>query len=196
MSTAGDRAAVILASGSPRRRELLEQLGLTFAIAVPDVDESPLPGEDPIAYVGRVAVDKVNAVVAPDALVIAADTTVEIDGAIIAKPIDIADAREMLRRLSGRTHAVHTGVAIRRGDRCVTATVTSLVTFLALSDEIIDWYVTTGEPLDKAGAYAIQGAGAVLVEGVEGSVSNIIGLPLHKVVELATQLGVNLLAKS
>ena len=196
MSTAGDRAAVILASGSPRRRELPEQLGLTFAIAVPDVDESPLPGEDPIAYVGRVAVDKVNAVVAPDALVIAADTTVEIDGAIIAKPIDIADAREMLRRLSGRTHAVHTGVAIRRGDRCVTATVTSLVTFLALSDEIIDWYVTTGEPLDKAGAYAIQGAGAVLVEGVEGSVSNIIGLPLHKVVELATQLGVNLLAKS
>ena len=196
MSTAGERTAIILASGSPRRRELLEQLGLTFAIAVPDVDESPLPGEDPIAYVGRVAVDKVNAVVAPDALVIAADTTVEIDGAIIAKPIDIADAREMLRRLSGRTHAVHTGVAIRRGDRCVSATVTSLVTFLALSDEIIDWYVTTGEPLDKAGAYAIQGAGAVLVEGVEGSVSNIIGLPLHKVVELATQLGVNLLAKS
>ena len=196
MSTAADLTAIILASGSPRRRELLEQLGLTFEVTPPDVDESPLTGEVPAEYVGRIALDKVNAVVAPDALVIAADTTVEIDGAIIAKPIDIADAREMLRRLSGRTHAVHTGVAIRRGDRCVTATVTSLVTFLALSDEIIDWYVTTGEPLDKAGAYAIQGAGAVLVEGVEGSVSNIIGLPLHKVVELATQLGVNLLAKS
>ena len=185
---------ILLASGSPRRRELLEQLGLQFAISPPDVDESPLVGEPPIAYVARVALDKVNALAAGDALVIAADTTVELDGAIIAKPLDDNDARAILRRLSGRTHAVHTGVALRRGDRCLTATVTSLVTFVVLSDEVIEWYVATGEPLDKAGAYAIQGAGAALVDSVEGSVSNIIGLPLHTVVELAEQLGVTLLA--
>lgn len=186
---------VVLASGSPRRRELLEQLGLTFTVVAPDVDESPHPGEDPIPYVGRVAVEKVNAVAAshPHALVIAADTTVEIDGEIIAKPVDLADARTMLRRLSGGTHFVHTGVALNFGDRCVTETVTSRVTFVALTDETIDWYVATGEPLDKAGAYAIQGAGAALVQSVEGSVSNIIGLPLHTVVELAAELGVVLL---
>jgi len=192
-------APILLASGSPRRRELLEQLGLQFAITAPDVDESPLAGERPIAYVARVALDKANAVslvgtTSGDALVIAADTTVELAGAIIAKPIDGDDARAMLRRLSGRTHEVHTGVALRRGDRHLTATVTSLVTFVELSDEVIEWYVATGEPFDKAGGYAIQGAGAVLVASVEGSVSNIIGLPLHTVVELAEQLGVTLLA--
>lgn len=186
--------SIILASGSPRRRELLEQLGLRFTITAPDVDESPLPDEDPAAYVGRVALDKVNAVAINDSLVIAADTTVEVDGEIIAKPIDLADARAMLRRLSGRTHAVHTGVVLRRGDRRAAATVTSQVRFVTLTDEMIEWYVATGEPLDKAGAYAVQGAGAVLVESVEGSVSNIIGLPLHTVVALAAELGVPLLA--
>jgi septum formation protein len=184
---------LILASSSPRRRELLEQLDVTFTVVAPDVDESQLPGEDPIPYVGRVAVDKVNAVEAGNALVIAADTTVEIDGEIIAKPVDIDDARLMLRRLSGGIHSVHTGVALKLGDRVVTATVTSLVTFVALTDETIEWYVGTGEPLDKAGAYAIQGAGSVLVKSVEGSVSNIIGLPLHTLVELAHELGVTLL---
>lgn len=189
---------IVLASGSPRRRELLEQIGLTFTVVAPDVDESPLPGEDPVAYVGRIALDKVNAVVnytvVADALVIAADTTVEIDSEVIGKPIDLEDARVMLRRLSGRTHAVHTGVALRRDDRCVSATVTSLVTFVTLSEAGIEWYVATGEPLDKAGAYAIQGAGAVLVHTVEGSVSNIIGLPLPNVIQLARQLDVTLLA--
>ncbi|MEQ1872684.1 MAG: nucleoside triphosphate pyrophosphatase [Ilumatobacteraceae bacterium] len=194
MSRPSERPAIVLASGSPRRRELLEQIGLTFTVVTPDVDESPRPGEDPIAYVGRVALDKVNAVVVPSAVVIAADTTVELDGEIIAKPVDLDDARVMLRRLSGRTHAVHTGVALRRGDRCVSATVTSLVTFVTLSDAGIEWYVATGEPLDKAGAYAIQGAGAVLVHTVEGSVSNIIGLPLPNVIQLARQLDVDLLA--
>ncbi len=188
------RTAIVLASGSPRRRELLEQLGLAFTLAAPDVDESPLPGESPIAYVGRVAIDKVNAILVPDSLVIAADTTVELDGQIIAKPVDIDDARAMLRRQSGRTQRVHTGVALKLGDRLVTTTVTSLVKFVALTDETIEWYLTTGEPLDKAGAYAIQGAGSVLVESVEGSVSNIIGLPLHKVLELAAELGVDLLS--
>ena len=193
MSPSSERLAIVLASGSPRRRELLAQLGLIYEAEAPNVDETPLSGESPIDYVGRVALAKANAIADADALVIAADTTVEVEGEIIAKPIDFADARAMLRRLSGRTHEVHTGVALRRGDRCVTATVTSQVTFVALSDEVIDWYVATGEPLDKAGAYAIQGAGAVLVESVEGSVSNIIGLPLHTVVALAAKLGVTLL---
>ncbi len=190
-------AQIVLASGSPRRRELLEQLGLTFTVVAPDVDESPLPGEDPIAYVGRVALDKVNAVAVntsvPDALVIAADTTIDLDGEIIAKPVDLDDARTMLRRLSGRVHAVHTGVALRRGDRCVSTTVTSQVTFVTLSDAGVEWYIGTGEPLGKAGAYAIQGAGAVLVQSVEGSVTNVIGLPLPTVVQLARELDVDLL---
>ncbi|MBI4883507.1 MAG: Maf-like protein, partial [Actinobacteria bacterium] len=115
---------IVLASGSPRRHELLAQLGLVFRVAVPDVDESPLPGEHPVAYVGRLATDKLRAVEVDDgALVIAADTTVELDGEILGKPTDIDDARAMLRRLSGRTHSVHTGVALRRDDRAVTATV-------------------------------------------------------------------------
>ena len=185
---------ILLASASPRRRELLASLGLIYQAEAPNVDESPRPGEMPIAYVERLALDKINAVSADvGALVIAADTTIELDNEIIGKPTDLDDARSMLRRLSGRIHFVHTGVAVRRDDRCLTATVLSLVAFVALTDETIEWYLTTGEPLDKAGAYAIQGAGAVLVQSVEGSVSNIIGLPLHTVVELAAQLGVNLL---
>lgn len=184
---------LVLASGSPRRRELLEQLGLSFTIVAPDVDETSLPNEDARSYVARVALDKVNAVVVPEALVIAADTTVELDGEIMAKPVDLADARGMLRRLSGRTHAVHTGVALRLGDGLQSSTVTSLVTFVELGDEVLDWYVGTEEPLGKAGAYGIQGAAAVLVQNVEGSVSNIIGLPLHTLVELAAKLGVTLL---
>lgn len=185
---------ILLASASPRRRELLASLGLIYQAEAPNVDESPRPGEMPIAYVERVALDKINAVSADvGALVIAADTTIELDNEIIGKPIDLDDARSMLRRLSGRIHFVHTGVAVRRDDRCLTATVTSLVAFVALTDETIEWYLATGEPLDKAGAYAIQGAGAVLVQSVDGSVSNIIGLPLHTVIALAAQLGVHLL---
>jgi len=185
---------LLLASGSPRRRELLEQLGLRFAVAAPDVDETPLPGEAPVAYVQRLAVEKAHAVLAaPDTLVVAADTTVDLGGEILAKPVDAADAGVMLRRLSARTHRVHTGVAVRLGDRTVADTITSLVTFTPLSAEMIEWYVATGEPLDKAGGYAVQGAGGVLVQRVQGSVSNVIGLPLHTVVRLAADLGVVLL---
>jgi len=185
---------LLLASGSPRRRELLEQLGLRFAVAAPDVDETPLPGEAPVAYVQRLAVEKAHAVLAaPDTLVVAADTTVDLGGEILAKPVDAADAGVMLRRLSARTHRVHTGVAVRLGDRTVADTITSLVTFTPLSAEMIEWYVATGEPLDKAGGYAVQGAGGVLVQRVQGSVSNVIGLPLHTVLRLAGELGVDLL---
>jgi septum formation protein len=126
-------------------------------------------------------------------LVIAADTTVDLGGEILAKPVDADDARAMLRRLSARTHRVHTGVALRLGDRTVAETITSLVTFTPLTAALIEWYVGTGEPLDKAGAYAVQGAGGVFVQRVQGSVSNVVGLPLHAVVRLAGDLGVVLL---
>jgi septum formation protein len=186
---------LVLASGSPRRKELLEQLGLQFDIVSPDVDETPMAGESPTAYVARLAVAKANAVpVATDTLVIAADTTVDLDGDILAKPVDAADAAAMLRRLSARTHRVHTGVALRRGDREVHEVVTSLVTFVPMTPSSIEWYVGTGEPLDKAGAYAVQGAGGVFVQHVRGSVSNVVGLPLHTVVRLAADLGFTLLS--
>ncbi len=186
--------AVVLASGSPRRKELLAQLGVRFASAAPDVDETPHAGERAVDYVRRVAAAKVLAVAAPpDTLVIAADTTVEIDGDILAKPADGADAAVMLRRLSARTHQVHTGVALRRGADRAAEVVTSLVTFSPLTPAMVEWYVATGEPLDKAGAYALQGAGGVFVERVQGSVSNVVGLPLATVVRLAHRLGVDLL---
>ena len=181
---------VVLASGSPRRAELLGQLGVEFVVRVPDIDETPRPGEGPVDYVGRLAVEKGRAVAVPDdALVIAADTTVDLDGEILGKPADADEARSMLRRLSARTHRVHTGVSVRVGECVASDVVTSLVTFVPLTAPTIDWYVATGEPLDKAGAYAVQGAGGVFVLRIRGSVSNVIGLPLHTLARLAGQVG-------
>lgn len=192
-----DSPEVVLASASPRRLELLDRLGVEPTVLPPDIDETPLPAEAADAYVVRLAVAKAAAVAATltgDALVIAADTTVEIDGDILAKPLDAVDAAVMLRRLSGRRHRVFTGVAVRRGDDVRSEVVATGVRFAALTEADIDWYVGTGEPLDKAGAYALQGAGGVFVEAVEGSVSNVVGLPLHTVVRLAAGLGVRLVA--
>ncbi len=187
------RPPLVLASGSPRRRELLERLGLVFAVVPADIDESVQPGEAAIAYVERLAGEKAAAVGSEEDVVLAADTTVEIDGEILGKPTDPDDARRMLARLSGRTHRVHTGVAIRsRGDRRV-GSATTFVEMVALNRGTIDWYLATGEPFDKAGGYALQGAGAVLVAKVTGSVSNVVGLPLTLVLELARQLGIELL---
>lgn len=192
-----DAPQLVLASASPRRRELLEQLGLTFTIVVPDIDESTRPGEAPAPYVHRLAVEKVHAMPATSQqLVIAADTTVDLGGRILGKPADHAEAEAMLRSLSARTHRVHTGVALRLGDRTVSDVSTSLVTFASLDETIIEWYLATGEPFDKAGGYAIQGAGSVLVQRVRGSVSGIVGLPLHVVRRLASDLGVTLLGPS
>jgi septum formation protein len=186
--------AVVLASGSPRRRELLAQIGVQFTVRVPDIDESPEPGEVPTAYVRRLAFAKAAAVsAAPDELVVAADTTVELGGEILGKPLDADDAASMLRRLSARTHRVHTGVAVRRGDLELVEVCTTLVTFVELDEATVRWYVGTGEPIDKAGSYALQGAGGALVQLVRGSVSNVIGLPLHVVIELASDCGVELL---
>ena len=185
---------VILASASPRRHELLSQIGVRFDVRVPDIDESPIEREDPVAYVRRLAIEKAAAITAaPDELVIAADTTVDLDSVIMGKPNDDHDARSMLLRLSGKTHRVHTGVAVRLGARELVDVCTTMVTFVHLDDATIDWYLATGEPLGKAGSYALQGAGAALVAGVDGSVSNVIGLPLHLVVDLAGRLDVALL---
>jgi septum formation protein len=186
--------AVVLASASPRRHELLAQIGVPLTVRVPDIDESPRKGEPPIEYVRRLGCAKAAAVkAAPDELVIAADTTVDLESTILGKPLDEHDAASMLRRLSGRTHRVHTGVAVRFGAREFVDVCTTLVTFVVLDEAMIEWYLSTGEPLDKAGSYALQGAGAALVSSVHGSVSNVIGLPLHVVIELAGRCGVDLL---
>jgi septum formation protein len=179
---------LVLASGSPRRHELLALLGCQFDVVVADVDETPRPGETAIQLVARLAQEKAVAVAAThdDAVVIGADTAVEVDGEIFGKPVDDVHARRMLRALSGRTHAVHTAVAVAADGAVVTATTTSDVTFAALSEADIEWYLATGEPFDKAGAYALQGAGGVFVTTVSGSVSGVLGLPLH---ETAVLLG-------
>jgi septum formation protein len=184
---------VVLGSASPRRRDLLAQLGLDIDIRPADIDETERPGEDPVAYVRRLAIGKAAAVsAAPDELVIAADTTVDLDGRILAKPDDDDEVRSMLRSLSARTHRVHTGVTLRLGDAEATDVATTFVTFTPITAGALEWYLATGEPFGKAGAYAIQGAGGVFVSSVQGSVSNVVGLPLTTVVALARRLGVEL----
>jgi septum formation protein len=182
---------IVLASSSPRRRELLDLLGLTFEVRPADIDETERPGEDPLLYVRRLAREKANALtLGDDEVAIAADTTVDVDGQIFGKPQDAADARRMLGLLSGRTHRVHTGVAVRRGTDVRVGSSTSQVSIVALTAAMIDWYVNLGEPFGKAGAYAIQGAGGAFVDSVSGSVSGIVGLPMTVLVELARDVGV------
>ena len=188
---------IILASSSPRRRELLANLGVAFEVHAADIDETELPGEDPAIYVHRLALEKAATIAGrhPDALVIAADTTVDLDGRILGKPDDGDHVRAMLRDLSGRSHRVHTGVCVRIGDRIAAAVSSPEVQMITISDAMIDWYISTGEPFDKAGAYGMQGAAAVFVEAVQGSVSAVIGLPMHVVVTLAHEVGVDLFAR-
>ena len=173
---------LILASASPRRRELLAQVGFTFEVRPAHVNEDPRPGEDPIAYVVRLARDKAEAVYAelndPEAVVLGADTTVTLDGHILAKPLDATDAARMLRMLSGRTHRVITGVALANANGTEVAAEVTGVRFAALSDTEIAQYVATGEPMDKAGAYGIQGLAAKWIPRVEGCYFNVVGLPL------------------
>jgi septum formation protein len=183
---------VVLASSSPRRRELLSRLGVAFEVVSPEVDESWRAGERPVHYVRRLAREKAAVVDRPDAVVLAADTTVELDGEVLGKPADAADAAAMLARLAGRSHLVHTGVAAAFGDRVVDGHSTTTVTLAALVEDDIAWYVATGEPLDKAGAYALQGVGGLFVTSIEGSASNVVGLPLHLVATLAGELGFHL----
>ncbi len=185
---------LILASASPRRRELLQQLGLEFTVRPAQIDESPHDEEKASDYVLRLAREKAHAVAesadrVEGELVLAADTVVSVDDALLGKPEDEDDARRMLRMLSGRIHEVLTGVALCDIDRGLQLAKlhTTRVHFKELSDAEIDWYVATGEPSDKAGGYAIQGHAAIFVEGIGGSYSNVVGLPLELVYRLFLQ---------
>jgi septum formation protein len=187
------QARLILASKSPRRRYLLRQAGLKFDVIPSSVDEERLPLEDPAAYVQSLSHAKADQIARryPDLWVLGADTIVVIDGKILGKPENLDAARIMLRRLSAQTHQVFTGYAIRSISAGIDhrATACTDVTFKELSDEEIEWYVHTGEPFDKAGAYAIQGIGSFLVKRINGSYTNVVGLPVCEVVEYLIKAG-------
>ena len=201
---------LILASSSPRRAELLRAAGYEFDVLVGDVDESMRDGEAPALYVRRLAAEKSAAAVAAlkgcaaddrivagivaealrpaDVIVLGADTTVVVDGEILAKPRDDAEAAAMMRRIAGRVHEVLTGVSLRRGGFELGRVETTRVHVAPLSDEEITWYVATGEGRDKAGAYAIQGVASRFIPRIEGSYSNVVGLPVACVRELLTEI--------
>ncbi len=183
---------IVLASQSPRRRELLALIGIPHEVRPADLDESLLAGEVPSSHAERLAREKAELVAAlhPDAVVIGADTIVVLDGEILGKPGDIPEAEATLRRLSGRTHTVHTAVAVARDGRTVSSVESVEVTFRPLDDAQIEAYVATGEPMDKAGAYGIQGYGAVIVERVHGDYFAVMGLALGRLVGLLWQVGV------
>jgi septum formation protein len=183
LDTQSRQTRLILASASPRRRELLAQAGYTFEVITADVPEVRKPGEDPIRFVTRLAREKAEAVISrdgvpPDILVLGADTIVLLDEEVLGKPRDEADAARMLRLLAGRTHQVITGVCLAKGRERQRAAEVTFVRFTTLSDEEIEAYVATGEPMDKAGAYAIQGRAGRWVPRIHGCYFNVVGLPL------------------
>ncbi len=182
-------APLILASASPRRSELLSAAGFTFTIRVADVDESLFANETPHDYVARLSLTKAKAVARPDEIVLGADTTVVIGDEIAGKPVDIADAKRMLNLLSGNWHEVLTGVSLVQGDNVQTEVAVTRVKFTAMSVAEIDWYANSDEPHDKAGAYAIQGLAARFIERIEGSYSNVVGLPLETVYRMIRNFG-------
>ncbi len=180
---------LILASRSPRRQEILERAGIPHLVRPAEVDESVSPGEDPVTYVLRVARAKSEAVRAKNSdIVLGADTVVVADGEILGKPEDPAGAFRMLSRLSGREHTVITGVHLRRGTRVEQAAEQTMVRFLELSSQDIERYVASGEPMDKAGAYAIQGLASKFIDRVEGCYFNVVGLPISRVCLLLRRL--------
>lgn len=186
-------SAIVLASASPRRSELLESAGIFFTVVPGDIDETPFPGEDPVAHVLRLAEGKAREVAsrADGRFYIGADTIVLCDTEIMGKPVHGADAVRMLRKLSGRIHQVITGFAIldHATGSMVARSVSTSVTFKTLTDTEISAYVASGCPLDKAGAYAIQGGAAYMVERIDGSYTNVVGLPLCEVVATLQEMG-------
>ncbi|GAB6140471.1 nucleoside triphosphate pyrophosphatase [Methylosoma difficile] len=188
-------AQIILASASPRRRELLEQINVRYRVHVADIDETPLVGEPPLAYVQRMAAEKSLACqmrIGSDLPVLAADTTVVQDGLIMGKPQNQAEALAMLARLSGKSHQVYTAVSLRGLEHGQVVSVTE-VTFKTLTEAEMLAYWQTGEPADKAGSYAIQGRGALFVASIKGSFSGVVGLPLFETAALLTQQGIPVL---
>lgn len=183
---------VVLASSSPRRHELLRLIGVEHDVIPADVDESHTPGEKPDAHAERLARTKAEAVAAdrPQSLIIGADTIVVVDEHVLGKPRDVADAARMLRMLSNRTHVVMTAVAVSLAGRTVSLVEKVTVTFRDLSDDQIARYIATGEPMDKAGAYGIQGYGATIVRRIDGDYFAVMGLSLVRLVDLMAELGV------
>ena len=188
--------SIILASNSPRRRELLAQIGIRdFQILSPDVDETVEPGLSPARMVEALSLRKAQAAAGragADDLIIAADTVVALDGRVLGKPRDQEDAFAMLSALSGREHRVYTGVTVLRGGQAATEHEETAVAFRALSPEEIRDYIATGEPMDKAGAYGIQGVGALLVQGIRGDYCNVVGLPVFRLGRMLSGFGVKL----
>jgi septum formation protein len=188
----------ILASSSPRRRELLASIGLTFDVIPSHVPEVRDEHESPEEYVARLSREKAQAVASryPNDWIIAADTTVLLGEQLLEKPADDADARRMLATIAGRTHIVYTGVTLQNVSAgwCETRIAESEVRMLPLSSKDIAWYVETGEPLDKAGAYAVQGIGAMFIDSIHGSYTNVVGLPLATLFQMLRKAGIDPLA--
>ena len=191
---------IILASASPRRKELLEKLDLEFSVCPADIDESLLPDEDAGMYPLRTAVQKAMAVAktAENAIIIAADTVVVLDDRILGKPKDEKEAKEMLQRLSGREHIVITGIGVvdTVSGRTLSATEQTIVYFHPLEEEEIDAYIASGECMDKAGSYGIQGKGSLLVRKIDGDYFNVMGLPLSKLYRLLLNIEADILKKT
>lgn len=188
---------IVLASQSPRRRQLLGQMGLEFTTQSPEIDESAFHGRDARDLVETLSREKARWVArqqTPDTLVIGADTVVVLDGAILGKPRDWAEAEAMLAALSGRDHQVFTGVTLCQGDRILTQAEETQVTFRPLTGQEIRQYVSTGEPMDKAGSYGIQGYGCLLVEGIRGDYFNVVGLPVCRLGRMLARFGIEPLA--
>ena len=188
--------SLILASASPRRRELLEGLGLSFEIRPARGEERPTPGlsgAETAKALSRAKCAEVAAAAAAEDIIIAADTVVVLDGAILGKPRDTADAKRMLTALSGREHWVYTGVTVARGGETIAQAEGTAVHFRPLTEREIDAYIATGEPMDKAGAYGIQGRAALFVESIHGDYFNVVGLPLCRLGEMLKELGVSLI---
>ena len=189
---------IILASQSPRRRELLGQMGLKgFKITSPDVDETVDENLHPSLVVEELSLREAQAVAAhadEDDLIIAADTVVALEGTVLGKPNDEGDAFTMLSALSGNRHYVYTGVTVMQGDKSVTQHEVTTVSFRDVEPEEIDNYIATGEPMDKAGAYGIQGLGALLIDHIEGDYFNVMGLPIYRLGRILADFGLDLLA--
>ena len=194
---------IVLASRSPRRVDLLTKFvdeifgqgQMTFDIEPADIDETPLEHETPLAHVQRLAQSKAQTIAqrfaGSDVVVIAADTTVDVDGEIFGKPENLDDARRMLNEMSGRTHRVHTAISVVRGEHQAHTVDSASVTLVQISEELMEWYLATGESLDKAGAYALQGDGGKLVETLQGSFTTVVGLPLEPLADLLAQCGLS-----
>ena len=190
-------AKIVLASGSPRRQELLQRIGITdFDIRVPEAEESYPAGLSPqqiVEYISREKADAAARLCTPDEIVITADTMVFLDDQRLGKPTDEADALRMLTALQGRHHTVCTGVTVRQGDRSLTESETTEVYFRPATEAELRAYIATGEPMDKAGSYGVQGKGALLVEKLNGDFFNVMGLPVLRLSRMLAQFGVNLL---